>query len=195
MPAERMQQKLELSLGGRQLVALTACALLVVFAVFSLGVTIGRKSAPADGAGDSSGDLAALDAQARKDRMPVALPAKAAVETTVVARAPQAATVVPPPPRAKEAAAPAVALNPPPADAGQYTVQIGATQERPEASRLEARARSAGLRPYVVEANLGARGTWYRVRVGAFRDKEAANRFRKDVERELRLSAAVMPTR
>jgi cell division septation protein DedD len=190
-----MHHKLEVSLGGAQLVALTACALLVVFAVFSLGVTIGRKAAPADATADISGDLAALDAQARKGRTPVAVPAKAAVETTVVASAPQATTVVPPPSRAKEAASPAVALSPVPLEAGQYTVQIGATQERPEAARLEARARSAGLRPYVAEANLGARGTWYRVRVGAFRDKEAANRFRKDVERELRLSAAVMPTR
>jgi hypothetical protein len=33
------------------------------------------------------------------------------------------------------------------------------------------------------------------VRVGSFQDKEAANRFRKDVERELRVAAAVMPAR
>jgi cell division septation protein DedD len=103
--------------------------------------------------------------------------------------------VVPAPARAIQAAPPAVPLTPPPPDAGQYTIQIGASQDRTEAARLEGRARSAGLRPYVMEANLGARGTWYRVRVGAFRDKEAANRFRKDVERELRIPAAVMPTR
>ncbi len=88
-----------------------------------------------------------------------------------------------------------VTLTPPPNDLGEYTVQIGASQERTEAARLEGRARSAGLKPYVVEANLGSKGTWYRVRVGAFHDKEAANRFRKDVERELRIAAAVMPAR
>jgi len=32
------------------------------------------------------------------------------------------------------------------------------------------------------------------VRVGAFQDKDSANRFRKDVERELRTAAVVMPT-
>src|SRR5439155_836937 len=48
--------------------------------------------------------------------------------------------------------------------------------------------------PDVVEANLGPKGTWYRVRVGAFQDKDSANRFRKDVERELRTAAVVMPT-
>ena len=53
----------------------------------------------------------------------------------------------------------------------------------------------AGLKPYVMEADLGAKGTWYRVRIGAFRDREGANHFRKDVERELRIAAAVMPAR
>jgi cell division septation protein DedD len=74
-------------------------------------------------------------------------------------------------------------------------VQIGASQDRSDAARLESRARGAGLKPYALEANLGAKGTWYRVRVGAFRDREAANRFRLDVERELRSAAAVMPAR
>ena len=89
---------------------------------------------------------------------------------------------------------PPKALTPPPRDVGEYTVQVGASQDRSEAARLEGRARGAGLRAYVVQANLGAKGTWYRVRVGAFRDKDAATRFRKDVERELRVAAVVMPT-
>jgi cell division protein FtsN len=46
-----------------------------------------------------------------------------------------------------------------------------------------------------MEADLGAKGTWFRVRVGAFGDKDSANRFQKDVERELRVAAVVMPTR
>ena len=92
--------------------------------------------------------------------------------------------------------APAAApLTAPPRDVGTFTVQVGASQDRGEAARLESRVRSAGLRPYVVQANLGAKGTWYRIRVGAFRDKDAAARFRKDVERELRMAAVVMPTR
>ena len=61
-------------------------------------------------------------------------------------------------------------------------------------ARRDSKARGAGLKPYVLEANLGPKGTWYRVRVGAFQDKDSANRFRKDVERELRTAAVVMPT-
>ena len=111
--------------------------------------------------------------------------------------APQrAAMVVAPPPRPLQVASPApVALTPPPKDVGKFTVQVGASQDRAEAHKLESRARAAGLKPYVVEADLGSRGTWYRVRVGAFSDKDAANRFRKDVERELRAPAVVMATR
>ena len=195
MPAQRLHHRLELSLDGPRLVAITACALLLVFGVFSLGVMIGRKASSLHVAPETSGHLAALDAQARKDRPPASLPPRTAVETTLVPSPQRAGTVVPPPPRVVPTPSPAVALSPPPREAGDYTVQIGATQERTEAARLETRARSAGLKAYVVEANLGARGAWYRVRVGAFGDKEAANRFRKDVERELRTPAAVMPTR
>ena len=60
---------------------------------------------------------------------------------------------------------------------------------------MESKARAAGLKPYVVEADLGRKGTWYRVRVGAFKDKAAANRFRTDVEREMRGPAVVMASR
>jgi cell division septation protein DedD len=92
------------------------------------------------------------------------------------------------------ASATPVALTPPPRDVGEFTVQIGASQDRAEALRMEHKARAAGLKPYVVEANLGSKGTWYRVRVGAFKDKDAATRYRQDVERELRGPAVVMPS-
>ena len=192
--AQRLRQRLDLSLDGRQLVALTVCALLLISAVFSLGMLIGKRPATSDVGVQISGDLAALDAQARK-QTPAALHPPKAAETTVVPAPARVATVVGPPPRAAQVAPVPVTLTPPPNDLGEYTVQIGASQERTEAARLEGRARSAGLKPYVVEANLGSKGTWYRVRIGAFHDKEAANRFRKDVERELRIAAAVMPAR
>jgi DedD protein len=192
--AQRLRQRLDLSLDGRQLVALTACALLLLSGFFFIGLSIGKKATAVDVPAETSGDLALLDAQARKES-PRAIPPAKVAETTVVPSPARSPTVVAPAPRPARVAAPALTLTAPPQNLGEYTVQIGASQERTEAARLEARARSAGLRPYVVEANLGARGTWYRVRVGAFRDKEAANRFRKDVERELRTPAAVMPTR
>ena len=87
------------------------------------------------------------------------------------------------------------ALPDPPPDLGKFTVQVGATQDRVEAREMAARASKGGLRPYVAEARLAGRGLWYRVRVGAFADRAAADQFRRDVQRELRMPAVVMPSR
>ena len=215
----QLREKMQISLDDRQVIALGVCALLLVFGVFSLGILLGKKVTSPQRARESVADLARLDAQARKavPPAPAAKPASPpdARPTPVVAEAsrsetaapaPAASLIVPPtrqttvvpaPPARPLRVAPAVpvALTPPPRELGSFTVQIGASQERSDAARLEARARGAGLKPYVQEANLGAKGTWYRVRVGAFRDRDAANRFRLDVERELRTAAVVMPAR
>jgi DedD protein len=111
-------------------------------------------------------------------------------EVSVVPAPVREPLIVPAPPRTMQTAA--ITLTPPPRDLGAFTVQIGASPDRFEAQRLESKARAAGLKPYVVEANLGAKGTWYRVRIGSFPDKEKANRYRTDVERELRSTAIVM---
>ena len=210
---ERLRDGQKLHSGGQKAV-LALCALLLLGGVFSLGVLIGKRTTAAPPA--ASGDLAALDSEARKappakppaPSRPVQAPEPAAPppHATVEPEPVRAATVVPAPARSPtvvpaapahltHVAAPTVALTPPPRDVGAFTVQVGASQDRSEAARLESRLRSAGLRPYVVQANLGAKGSWYRIRVGAFRDKDSANRFRKDVERELRMAAVVMPTR
>ncbi len=218
--AERLRERLTLSLDNGQVAALLCCALLLFGGVFAVGVMVGRRlGAPLPAL---PGDLAALDGQAaRKAGMaaapqhpsrPAAAPPPAAARPSAPAAmdapAPvRAATVVAPPARtamvvpaaAREPVQVArdgiVALTPPPRDLAAYTVQVGASQDRSEIARLESRVRGAGLEPYVAEAKLGARGTWYRVRVGSFPDKDSANRFRKDVERELRTAAVVMPTR
>jgi cell division septation protein DedD len=110
--------------------------------------------------------------------------------------APPSATSVPPGARTAQVIAPQTgALPAPPPDVGKFTVQVGATQDRVEARAMVARASKGGLHPYVAEARLAGRGLWYRVRMGAFADRAAADRYRRDVERELRTPAVVMPTR
>ena len=269
----RLREKIELSLDDRQVAALAVCALLLLGAIFTLGVMVGKRLSAAAPQTVAEGDLNALDQQQSERRtaaaaLPVARApdapeaarghdAKGAQEAhaqaappqgaqgqaaqgqaqaarTPPADAPAAATaqkddldeqpapdpgkpapdqskpappaapaviaaqrpalvVDPPPATSKIRAATPVVLSGAPRDAGQFTVQVGASQDRADAQRLEARARGAGLKPYIVEARIGA-ATWYRVRVGAFNDKDAAARYRKDVERELRTSAMVMPT-
>jgi len=215
----QVREKMEISLDDRQVIALGVCALLLLFGVFSLGILLGKKVTSPQRARESVADLASLDAQARRADPPAAAPkptlhpeAKPAAAPVEVARPEKAAplhtasvippparqtTVVPAPPARPVQVAPAVpvALTPPPRELGSFTVQLGASQDRSDAARLQSRARGAGLKPYVQEANLGAKGTWYRIRVGAFRDRDVANRFRLDVERELRSAAVVMPAR
>jgi DedD protein len=222
---ERLREKLEISLEDRQVWALGISALLLLAGVFVLGVLIGRRTAPPaqQGSGELAAMDAAPPAVAapvkvvaeREKESPKQ--AERAVEATpepeavaekpaqgraashaapVIIPAPHPATVVPAPQRPVTVASVApVVLTPPPRDLGEFTVQIGASQDRGDAQRLENKARGAGLKPYVVEVDLGAKGTWYRVRVGSFHDKDSAARYRKDVERELRGTAVVMPTK
>jgi cell division septation protein DedD len=154
-----------------------------------------ETASPATGGARTRVALAEKPSPAKKPEVvhpaPTAETALADTKKDVAVVAPPAreALVVPPP---KSSDPGGVALTPPPKDLGAYTVQIGASPDRAEAARLESRARAAGLKPYVVEADLGAKGTWYRVRVGSFPDKEKAGRYRTDVERELRSTAIVM---
>lgn len=230
---EGMREKVQVSLEGRQIAALSVGALLLLCSVFALGLALGRRLAQEP---PRPAELSALDAQAadaaeqkiaaapqkpgkgvepaaqkagndtapqktaaaQKSPEAAAKPTRARRETALADTKKGAVAIVPPPPRElvvpppEERASGPVALTPPPRDLGAYTVQIGASPDRAEALRLENRARAAGYKPYSVEANLGAKGTWYRVRVGSFPDKDRALRYRSDVERELRQAAIVM---
>jgi len=82
------------------------------------------------------------------------------------------------------------------ADEGEsFTVQIGSAPDREGADKLMRKARNAGLTPYVVEAKIAGKGTWYRIRVGKFRGKSDADIFRREVERKLGGLALVMPAK
>jgi len=224
---ERLREKVELSLDDRQIWALGLVALLLLAGVFTVGLLVGRRTAPEPAA--AAGDLAEMDAKSRPapaaavqvaektekpepvavEALPKAMPVEEKAEKqprkpaeeklreAAVVAAPRPPTVVQPAEKrpTNVASTAPVVLTTPPRDIGEFTVQIGASQDRSEAQRIEAKARSAGLKPYAVEADLGKKGTWYRVRVGAFHDKDAATRFRSDVERELRSPAVVMTTR
>jgi hypothetical protein len=84
---------------------------------------------------------------------------------------PQVAAATPPPAMAKSAA---------PAASGGYVLQIGAykSQADAEAAWKTYQAKHAalltGYSDNVQQADLGEKGTWYRLRVGGFADKEVA---------------------
>jgi cell division septation protein DedD len=211
----RLRERVVVSLDDRQVAALAVGALLLLAGMFALGLLVGMQVARRSSQPAPLGDLAALDEQRaqsvraasstleRKPAVPAAQPESAgARDVTPLA---STAVRVDPAPAKKELPAPpaAMAVAPPepdelpapPKNVGKYTVQLGALQSRAEALQLVTRSSVAGLRAYVAEAKLPGKGVWYRVRVGAFSDKVSAERYRRDVERELRTSAVVMPAR
>jgi cell division septation protein DedD len=218
----RFREKIELSLEKRHVAWIGIAALSFLAAAFSLGLFVGQGLVSRAASPAPVDDLAALDAQdavssasvagtdhpeaapARNDtpRAPEPPrrsepPAGSTAAKPPVRSIPQPPepTPIPPGPRTAEVVPPQTAvLPPPPANPGKYTVQIGATQDRAEAHEMVNRIAKAGLRPYVVQAKLPGRGLWYRVRVGAFADRAAADQYRKDIERELRTPAMVMPS-
>lgn len=78
---------------------------------------------------------------------------------------------------------------------GAWTLQLSASQDRAEADRFASKLREKGYAPFVVEAQVPGRGTWYRVRMGSFASKEAANRYLQDFRRETQIEAFVTTNR
>ncbi len=274
----RMKEKFDLSFDSRQIVSALIGALVVLSAVFVLGVVVGKKLATSDGASEAPDLLSALDQKAAameevKDgsaeltfedeltkkapaepKLEAAAPAKPAVEpkeekVEKPARAPepvkqeeaepQKLAVAPTPepkPEAKPEAVAVVAEPKPkvetrpeatgevkpkvatdaaltrtnprdgglkdalaraekrPAEAapnGQFTLQLSASQSRAEADRFAGQLRDKGYAPYIVEATVAGRGTWYRVRMGSFATRDAAQRYLTDFRRETQLEAFV----
>jgi DedD protein len=74
---------------------------------------------------------------------------------------------------------------------GNWTLQLSAYQDRAEADRYLAGLRDRGYAPYVVEAQVAGKGTWYRVRMGRFGSREAASTYLADFQRETQIKAIV----
>ena len=74
---------------------------------------------------------------------------------------------------------------------GAWTLQLSAYQDRAEADRFAAGLRDKGYAPFIVEASIPGKGTWYRVRMGRFANKDAATRYLTDFKRETSMNAMV----
>ncbi|HEY1709229.1 MAG TPA: SPOR domain-containing protein [Rhizomicrobium sp.] len=120
---------------------------------------------------------------------PVVAPAKASPKAAAEPAKPvQTATVAPKPKPevAKPAPAPAAVQAPAPAAtaapvASGYVVQVGSYKSEADAAAAfnTFKARNptllSGFTPNIKKVDLGAKGTWYRLRVGSFPDRDAAS--------------------
>lgn len=253
--AHRMKEKYDLSLDNRQIVSLLIGGIVVMGAVFVLGVVVGKKMAGSQQTAAAPDLLSALDEQAtatftfpdeltKKEPLLAEAPAP---ERPAPAEAPKPEPVKPEPAKPQQAAAteppdaelpapeapkpqtaPAVATvaeakkelvqvvpaaqvatrtreegglkdafaraTRPPAEAvtgGAWTLQLSASQSQDEADKFAARLREKGYAPFVIKADVPGRGTWYRVRMGSFASKDAANRYLTDFKRETQMDAFV----
>ncbi len=214
-PRARAREKFELSLDGKSIASIVVGALVVLAVVFVLGLNVGKQLAVRQAEAGRAGDLEALD------RAPVAPPGKPepltfhdrlTKETPAPAPADPAPKAAPPaaPPAGPTPAPPSVAAAPeanspapappapkaalpPPAPLKPWTVQLAAAEDRAEAERLA--ARFASLNPRIEEAVVPGKGRFFRVRVGSFETKEAAQRYLRDAARETGAKGIVTPSR
>jgi DedD protein len=80
----------------------------------------------------------------------------------------------------------------PAADKARFTLQLSSFQDRAEAEAFLSATKAAGFQPYLTEADVTGKGTFYRVRLGSYRSLDAANDARAEYEKASRKSAQVM---
>lgn len=72
---------------------------------------------------------------------------------------------------------------PRPSGEGEFLLQVASYRKPDAAEALKARLALKGFQARVVRADLGPKGTWYRVRLGPYPDRAAAESVRDRVER------------
>ncbi len=89
-------------------------------------------------------------------------------------------------PKAPAAAAVSLSQN------GDFTIQVSSFRSMDQASELKGRLSKKGYAAYVQSVDLSDKGTWHRVRVGNYRDKDGAERVASDLRSRESLPATVM---
>jgi DedD protein len=74
----------------------------------------------------------------------------------------------------------------------RFTLQLSSFQDRSEAEAFLGSIKSAGFQPYLTEADVTGKGTFYRVRLGSYRSLEAANDAKAEYEKTSKKTAQVM---
>ncbi len=96
------------------------------------------------------------------------------------------------------AALPAAAPSRPPAETGadgKYTLQVISYRSEPEAEIFAESLRARGHRSFVVSADIPGRGMHFRVRIGPFETKRAAESYRSTFEAQEQMNTFVVRRR
>jgi DedD protein len=96
------------------------------------------------------------------------------------------------PDRDRKASAEARGEPEPGADKVRFTLQLSSFQDKAEAEAFLSATKAAGFQPYLTEADVTGKGTFYRVRLGSYRSLEAASDAKTEYEQTSRKTAQVM---
>ena len=74
---------------------------------------------------------------------------------------------------------------------GKYALQVASFAAATDAGRLKERLVKKGYPAFVAEADLGAKGVWFRVKIGPYADNETAKKVQALVEKNENLKGFV----
>ena len=162
----------------------TVSAIALIAGIFALGFGVGRRTARLENSTPEASDpLGQLDAERQlHDKLTfysqlTAAPPPVAAAPKAIAPLHDAAagnTSLAPTNKPESLSEPAINRSRGPAQPGEYTVQVSSFQTPHEAKAFASSLERQGFHPYIVQAALADKGTWYRVRVGRFNDEAQA---------------------
>ncbi len=120
------------------------------------------------------------------EKPPIELPAQPIVkkEPVVAAVAPQAREPAP-------AVVPSVSGQPQASPKGKFALQVASFAKATDAGRLKKQLLGKGYPAFVVEADLAAKGIWYRVKIGPYADSQTVTSMQQLVEQKEKLKGFV----
>ncbi len=77
---------------------------------------------------------------------------------------------------------------------GKYTVQIASYKQEEDARKLAEKLQSKGYEVYITEAQVPSKGTWHRVRIGAYASKNKAKNYGSNLAKNEPLISSMFVT-
>jgi cell division septation protein DedD len=74
----------------------------------------------------------------------------------------------------------------------RYTIQVSSYLERQAAEEDVRRMKQNGFAAFIVSSELQGKGTWYRVRIGRFTNRDAAEKLQKEIHAKVGMESIVV---
>ncbi|HTM23376.1 MAG TPA: SPOR domain-containing protein [Kofleriaceae bacterium] len=202
---EVFRDKVEITLEGRQVFYLFFGGAVIASLVFVLGVMVGKRVEARAHVGESTaGTTASSDPLAALDELgpdPGAAPeltyqAELSKPMPPPPAPPPVPVVVAPRPEDKPSDKPAdKPADEQPQPKKKFALQISSFRDKPDADAMVKSLTQAGYSPYITEAEVEGKGTWYRVRIGTYETYDAANEAKDKFEAAQKMTAYVSRVR